>query len=105
MIVYAETLLWYKKLGLKRKQLEAELRKLKASIKNLNEEIADRATDVALKHRNEFPFRHHARDYVIGVTALMERATLITHNTQHFVWLTKEGIAVRTPEEFVAENL
>lgn len=85
--------------------METELRKLKASIKNLNEEIADKATDSALKYGNEFPFRHHARNYVIGATALMEKATLITHNTQRFSWLAKEGIAVRTPEDFVAENL
>jgi len=35
----------------------------------------------------------------------MEKATLITGNIQHFGWLTREGIAVRTPEDFVAENL
>jgi len=58
-----------------------------------------------LKYGNEFPFRHHARDYVIGATAMMEKATLITQNTQHFGWLTKEGITVRTPEDFVAENV
>lgn len=85
--------------------MEAEIRKLRASIKNLNEEIADKATDNALKYAREFPFRHHARDYVIGATALQEKATLITYNTHHFEWLTKEGISVKTPEDFIAENL
>jgi len=97
--------LWYKKLGLTRRQLDTELRKLKASIKGLNEDLADGATNAALRHGKEFPFRYHARDYIIGVTALMEKATLITHNTQHFDWLTKEGVAVKTPENFVSENL
>ena len=105
IIVYAETLLWYKTLGLTRKELEDELRKLKASIKNLDEGLADIATDSALKYGGSFPFKHHARDYVIGATALDEKATLITYNTQHFEWLRKEGIAVKTPEDFVAENL
>jgi len=105
IIVYAETLLWYKTLGLTREELEDELRKLKASIKNLDERLADMATDSALKYGGSFPFKDHARDYVIGATALDQKATLITYNTQHFEWLAKEGIAVKTPEDFVAENL
>jgi len=105
IIVYAETLLWYKNLGLTRRQLDTELRKLKASIKNLDEELADSATDAALRYGKEFPFRHHARDYIVGITAQMEKAALITRNKQHFGWLLKEGVAVKTPEDFVAENL
>ena len=85
--------------------MDGELRKLKASIKILDEEIAEKATEAALKYGNDFPFRHHARDYVIGATALVEKASLVTNNTQHFDWLKREGIAVKTPENLVAENL
>lgn len=81
--------------------MEEELRNLKASIKNLDERLA---TDSALKYGGSFPFKD-ARDYVIGATALDQKATLITYNTQRFEWLAKEGIAVKTPEDFVAENL
>ncbi len=105
IIVYVETLLWYKNLGLTRTHFDGELRKLDASIRILDEEVADTATEKALKYGREYPFRHHARDYVIGATALEEKATLITYNTQHFQWLTNEGVNVKTPEAFVAQNL
>ncbi len=105
VIVYVETLLWYKNLGLTSKDLQDELLKLRASIRDINQEVADKATDNALKHGREFPFRHHARDYIIGSTAQLEKATLITYKIHHFEWLTKEAVRVKTPEDFVAEKL
>lgn len=105
ILVYVETLLWYKLLGLSRQDFDRELGKLPASIRALTEALADQATGFALQHRREHPFHHHARDYIIGATARSEQAALITYNTEDFTWLRRADTPVLTPEEFVAQQL
>jgi hypothetical protein len=62
--------------------------------------LPDLITENALKFGNEFPFKDHARDYVIGSIAESEGRYLITDNTKHFRWLLGK-IQVMTPEDFV----
>ena len=105
ILAYVETLLWYKVLGLNRKDFDQELANVGIAVTGLSETLADKITANAVKHRKTFPFRHHARDYIIGTTALETKATLITYNVDDLGWLTGEGGAVDTPESFLAKEL
>ena len=101
-MVYVETLLWYKSRGLSRTNFDEELRIAGITVTELSKGIAERTAAIALKHRRSFPFKHHARDYVIGTSALEDKATLITYNLDDFNWIKEEGGTVYTPESFVA---
>jgi predicted nucleic acid-binding protein len=105
IIVYVETLLWYKALGLTKGDFDNELAEAGIAVIELTESLADRVTANALKHRKAFPFKHHARDYVIGTTALENEATLITYNLDDFKWVQDEGGTVHTPESFLSAIL
>ena len=105
IIVFVETLIWYLKLGLSRNDFIDDLTKLGVEIVDLNESIASRVAETAIKHGDEFPFRFHARDYIIGVTSIVMEATLITYNRRHFKWLDQYGVKVYTPEEFILEYI
>jgi predicted nucleic acid-binding protein len=105
IIAYVETLLWYKALGLKREDLDEELKNLEVSVTELSQDLADRISANALRHRKMFPFKDHARDYVIGTSALESKATLISYNLDDFRWVKEEGGAVDTPESFLATEI
>jgi predicted nucleic acid-binding protein len=57
----------------------------------LSQELGDKTTANALRCRKRFPFKHQARDYVIGTSALENEATLITYNPDDFSWVIEEG--------------
>ena len=101
-MVYVETLLWYRSRGLNRTDFDEELRIAGITVTELSKEIAERTAAIALKHRRSSPFKHHARDYVIGTCALEDKATLITYNLDDFNWMKEEGGTVHTPESFIA---
>ena len=105
IIVYIETLLWYYKLGLKDADLIDDLNKLRVEIVDLDGKIASLTIINALKYGGKFPFKHHARDYVIGSTAQFKKSILITYNLKHFQWLTELGVDVMTPEELILESM
>lgn len=105
VIVYIETLLWYLKLGLKDEDFKDDLKKLKVEIVDLNESLASLIAKNAVKYGKKFPFKHHARDYVIGTTAQLKKATLVTYNLDHFTWLKDLGINVMSPEELILEYI
>ncbi len=105
IIAYVETLLWYKALGLKQEDFDEELKNLGISVTELSRDLADRVTANALRHGRMFPFKHHARDYIIGTSALESRARLISYNLDDFKWVGEEGGAVDTPESFLAAQI
>ena len=98
IIVFIETLIWYKLRGLKFDDFEADLKELKVKIDSLTEEIGKKISDIAITKNKTFPFNIHARDYFIGMIAEFNETTLITYNIKHFDWLQKD---VLTPEELV----
>lgn len=100
-----ETLLWYKALGLTKKDFDEELGNIGISVIGLSESLADRATANAMNYRKSFPFRYHARDYIIGTTALENKASLITYNLDDFRWVLEEGGVVETPENFLTAQV
>ena len=102
IIAYVETLFWYKTLGLGKDDFDEELENLALSVVGFSRNLADSITANAMKHRRTFSFKHHARDYMIGTSALESNATLITYNLDDFNWMKEEGGTVHTPESFIA---
>ena len=99
-VVYIETLLWYKRIGIGKKGFDDDLNELKAEKIFVDTDLSDLITENAVKFGKKFPFKDHARDYVIGSIAESEGSYLITDNVKHFKWLSGK-IQVMTPEEFV----
>ena len=99
-VVYMETLLWYKRLGIGKGGFDDDLNELHAKIIFVDMKLSDLITENAVKFGREFPFKDHARDYVIGSIAESEECYLITDNVKHFRWLF-DRVQVMTPEEFV----
>lgn len=82
-----------------RKELEIILRGINASIIPLERTVGEKAVDEAVKNPR-LPFRDHARDFLIGATALQLGGILVTQNKRHFRWM---GYTVRSPEEIMRE--
>ena len=99
-VVYMETLLWYKHLGIGKEGFDGDLNELHAKIISVDMKLSDLITENALKFGKEFPFKDHARDYVIGSIAESKGSYLITDNVKHFRWLSGK-VQVMTLEEFV----
>lgn len=99
-VVYMETLLWYKRLGIGKEGFDSDLSELNAKIIFVDMDLSDLITENAMKFGKQFPFKHHARDYVIGSVAESEGRYLITDNVKHFRWVS-DKIQVMKPEEFV----
>lgn len=104
-IVYAETALWYTYVGLGVKGLDKDLEGVGGEIIEIGKKEGKLVAEMAYKYRKETPFRHHARDYLIGVQAITSNSSVVTQNRDHFSWLEKEGIKVFSPEELVKEWL
>ncbi len=102
-IVVAETALWYLYSGLTASDFEEELGKLGGKVLPINLGDALESASLAYENRRRLPFRHHARDYIIGVQAMKSGSDIITYNKGHFEWVN--GVRVLTPEEAVAEWL
>ncbi len=98
-LVYAETALWYIYSGLSAEDLEEDLKALRAEVPSISREAARMAAEAAYDNRRRLPFRHHARDYIVGAQAVLLKADIITHNRGHFGWV--KGVRVLTPWEFV----
>ena len=98
-VVYAETALWYIYSGLSVEDLEEDLKVLGAEVPPISREAARMAAEAAYDNRRRLPFRHHARDYIVGAQAVLLEADIITHNKRHFEWV--ERVRVLTPWELV----
>lgn len=102
VIVYVETALWYSHLGLSINDLDRELNKINVKVVDFSKDLARKVVQFAKQYSKQLPFKHHARDYLIGTTAISQDATsFITYNKSHFNWLSIEGLETLTPEELV----
>ena len=70
---------------------------------NLSYESIKRDIDFAFRHGKQYPFKHHARDYLIGTISITTGSILITENVRHFQWLVDEGYELVRPEMFVID--
>ncbi|MHA1585593.1 MAG: hypothetical protein ACTSVU_07110 [Promethearchaeota archaeon] len=55
--------------------------------------------EAAFQNRTLLPFKHHFRDYIIGIECENVVDRLITYNVSHFAWMDK--IESITPEDFI----
>ncbi len=102
IIVFIETLIWFKLRGLKLDDFEYELNRLNAKIDLLDKEIGNKISDIVIDKEKIFPFKVHARDYFIGAIAEFNNTILITYNINHF---KRFQLQVLTPEEFITSFL
>ena len=80
--------------------------KLKEECSSVQDEsLASSTVKNAVKFGKKFPFKHHARDYVIGTMAQLKKATLVTYNLEHFTWLKNLEINVIAPEELILKSI
>ena len=64
--------MWYKRLGIGKEGFDDDLNELNAKKIFVDTNLSDLITENALKFGREFPFKDHARDYVIGSIAESE---------------------------------
>lgn len=102
VISYIETLIWYQFRGLDIDDFDSEIEDLNAKIDLLDKNVGKKISEMVIFKNKTFPFKHHARDYFIGVTAAHNDTVLVTYNIRHFDWFPKQ---VLTPEEFVRSFL
>ncbi len=92
-----ETFHWYNVRGISEELFKKDIEALGAEINDLTYQnifhISKNAKYSAL------PFRHHARDFIIGTHAQVHKSKLITFNKTHFTWLGEENIL--SPDELV----
>lgn len=81
------------------KELQTVLSGIRTSIIPLEKATGERAVDEAVKNP-KLPFKHHARDFLVGATALQQDAILVTQNKKHFRWMEE---SVRSPDEIMRE--
>ncbi len=98
IIVYIETLFWYETRGLSKENLRADLLKINATISEIDTNVAEKTVSQAIKIQN-LPFRHHFRDFLIGITSLNRDAIIITNNIRHFTWMPSDKIL--TPNRLI----
>ena len=102
-IVVAETALWYLYCRLTVEDLKSELEELGAEAPPIGFMEALEVASKAYMSRSKLPFRHHARDYMIGLQAVISKADIVTYNKKDFQWV--RDLRVLTPEEVVEEWL
>jgi len=102
VIVYVETALWYLHIGLSVNDLDRELDKRNVKVVDFTRDVVRMIAQFAKKYSKQLPFKHHARDYLIGSTAINLGAThFITYKKSRFNRISNEGIEILTPEELV----
>ena len=99
IIVYLETLFWYFTRSTTLEDFTYDLNKINAKVISLDINLAQSTANKAIK--SMLSFKHHARDFIIGSTAISNEAILLTYNKRHFLWMP-EG-KVKNPEEFVEQ--
>ncbi len=74
-----------------------DLKEIQANITPFDSSLAQDAAERAIK--SILPFKHHARDFIIGSSSIQREAILLTYNIKHFSWMPKG--TVTTPEKFI----
>lgn len=92
-----ETYHWYNIRGISKELFKKDIKALGAIVNDLSYQkifdISKNAKESALT------FRHHARDFMIGTHALINKSMLITFNLNHFKWLGEKNVL--SPDDLV----
>ena len=92
-----ETYHWYNIRGISEELFKKDINALGAIVNDLSYQNIFDISDNAKK--SPLQFRHHARDFIIGSHALLNKSKLITFNLNHFEWLGKKNVL--SPEDLV----
>ncbi|MHA1728301.1 MAG: type II toxin-antitoxin system VapC family toxin [Promethearchaeota archaeon] len=101
VIVYLETLFFYLTRTLSPDDFDKDLADFSAEIGVLGLNLSKKVAQHAIK--SSLPFKHHARDFIIGTTTLERNAVLLSYNVKHFQWMPKNNI--KTPEQFMEDYI
>jgi predicted nucleic acid-binding protein len=97
IICALETYHWYNIRGISHYLFERDLEALNAIVQDLT--LTQIYEISANAKRATLPFKHHARDFIIGTQTILSQSTLITFNLRHFDWLEEEKVL--SPDELV----
>jgi len=97
VIVYLETLFWYLTKNLSVEDFELDLHDIRAIITPLDPPLAQITAETA--KNSLLSFRHRARDFIIGSSALKRKAILLTYNSKNFTWMPED--TKTSPESFL----
>jgi predicted nucleic acid-binding protein len=100
VIVFLETVFWYLTRDLSVEDFQLDLQDLNAVVTPLDSSLAQLTAETA--KTSLLPFRHHARDFVIGTSAVHRAAILLTYNLQHFTWMPSGTVTF--PEQFLEDH-
>lgn len=99
IIVQLEVAYFYKIKGFSWNVFKSEMKKFNAVFMGWKVASVNEVTVRIFNNRDNLPFKHHFRDYLIGIQSEKAHRNLITYNVSHFEWL--DEIWVKTPEDFV----
>ena len=102
-IVQLEVGYYYIGRGISWEAFKKDIQKFSGIFLQWNNDIIPKVIKRAYDERINLPFRHHFRDFVIGVECEKISINLISYNKNHFTWL--KGIKCYTPEEYLYEKL
>ncbi len=94
-----ETYHWYNLRGISKELFNKDIQGLNAILLDLTSEEIYKIS--ALTKKSNLRFKHHARDFIIGTQALIDKAILITSNHRHFDWMGKENVL--SPDSLVTK--
>jgi predicted nucleic acid-binding protein len=72
-----------------------------ASIRDWENLDIRKILESAITNKNNLPFKHHFRDFLIGIHCENLSLDLVTYNKKHFQWMKK--VKIFTPDEFVLQ--
>ncbi|MCF2138513.1 MAG: hypothetical protein K9W44_00490 [Candidatus Lokiarchaeota archaeon] len=101
IIVQVEVAYFYKIKGFSWEIFKKEMKKFDAVFMDWKIANVDEIITRIFNNKQNLSFKHHFRDYLIGLQSEKANRNLITYNTSHFNWLNK--VEVKTPEDFVKD--
>ena len=102
-IVQLEVGYYYITRGISWEDFEEDIQKFNGIFLQWDNKCIPEVVKWAYDERTYLPFRHHFRDFLIGVECEKISTNLISYNKNHFTWL--KGIKCYTPEEYLYEKL
>ena len=101
IIVQLEVAYYYKIKGFTWEIFQTEMQKFNGVFLDWKVANVEVIINRIYANKQNLPFKHHIRDYLIGMQSEKENRRIITYNVSHFQWI--KNIGVITPEELIKE--
>ena len=89
--------------GISWEGFKKDIQKFNGIFLQWNNEFIPEVVKRAYDERTTLPFKHHFRDFLIGVECEKILINLISYNKNHFIWL--RDLRCYTPEEYLNDKL